>query len=194
MRPDIATFGKVIGGGMPVGAFGGPREIMRHLAPTGGVYQAGTLSGNPVAMAAGLGHASDTCGATTAGRVWKSSGQYLKQRLNSVLKRSRVPAAVVRIGSIFWIGWGSTAAPASAEAIHPDAAGIYRDVFHGLLERGIALAPSAYEVGFLSLAHTPGHVDRLADALGEVLGDLKPDGAPGDRADDRAAESTGTGS
>ncbi len=182
VQPDLATFGKVIGGGMPVGAFGAPREIMRHLAPGGGVYQAGTLSGNPVAMAAGLA----TLRYLQGYDCWAGLdelGQYLKQRLGSVVSRSGVPAAVVRIGSIFWIAWGSTAAPASAEAIHPDAAGIYRDVFHGLLERGIALAPSAYEVGFLSLAHTPGHIDQLADALGEVLENLNPDGASGGPAD-----------
>ena len=174
VQPDLATFGKVIGGGMPVGAFGARREIMRHLAPGGGVYQAGTLSGNPVAMAAGL---------ATLRRLRRHDcregldelGQYLKQRLGSVLNRAGVPAAVVRIGSIFWIAWGSTAAPTSAEAIHPDAARIYRVVFHGLLERGIALAPSAYEVGFLSLAHTPGHIDQLADALGEVLENMDSD-------------------
>lgn len=182
VQPDLATFGKVIGGGMPVGAFGGPREIMQHLAPTGGVYQAGTLSGNPVAMTAGL----TTLKYLQRYDCWEGLeelGQYLKQRLGSVLNRSRVPAAVVRIGSIFWIAWGSSSAPASAEAIHPDAARIYRDVFHGLLERGIALAPSAYEVGFLSVAHTPEHIDRLATALGEVLDSLNSESTSTDRAD-----------
>ena len=182
VQPDLATFGKVIGGGMPVGAFGGPRDIMRRLAPTGGVYQAGTLSGNPVAMTAGL----TTLRYLRRYDCWEGLeelGQYLKQRLGSVLTRSGVPAAVVRIGSIFWIAWGSSAAPASAEAIHPDAARIYRDVFHGLLERGIALAPSAYEVGFLSLAHTPEHIDRLADALGNVLDNLNSESNSTDQAD-----------
>ena len=182
VQPDLATFGKVIGGGMPVGAFGGPREIMQRLAPTGGVYQAGTLSGNPVAMTAGL----TTLRYLRRYDCWESLeelGQYLKQCLGSVLTRSGVPAAVVRIGSIFWIAWGSSVAPASAEAIHPDAARIYRDVFHGLLERGIALAPSAYEVGFLSLAHTPEHIDRLADALGEVLDNLNSESNSTDQAD-----------
>ena len=182
VQPDLATFGKVIGGGMPVGAFGAPREIMQHLAPTGGVYQAGTLSGNPVAMTAGL----TTLKYLRRYDCWEGLeelGQYLKQRLGSILNRSPVPAVVVRIGSIFWIAWGSKAAPTSAEAIHPDAARIYRGVFHGLLERGIALAPSAYEVGFLSLAHTPEHIDRLATALGEVLDGLDSESASTDQAD-----------
>ena len=168
VHPDLATFGKVIGGGMPVGAFGGPRETMQHLAPTGGVYQAGTLSGNPVAMTAGL----TTLKYLQRHDGWQALerlGQYLEQRLNDVLRAAPVPAALVRIGSIFWIAWGASSAPRSAEAIHPHGAQIYRQVFHGLLERGVALAPSAFEVGFLSLAHTTGHVDRLATALREVL-------------------------
>ena len=170
VQPDLATFGKVIGGGMPVGAFAGPRAIMRHLAPTGGVYQAGTLSGNPVAMAAGLA----TLEVLRRDDGWQSLerlGEYLERRLGDAVGRAGVPCAVVRIGSIFWIALGSTGAPRSAEALHPDAARIYRGIFHGLLERGIALAPSAYEVGFLSLAHTAGHIDRLADAVGDILGD-----------------------
>ena len=192
VQPDLATFGKVIGGGMPVGAFAAPREIMRHLAPTGGVYQAGTLSGNPVAMTAGL----VTLKHLRRHGGWErleELGQYLEQRLGTALDPSSVPAALARTGSIFWIGWGSTAAPASAEAIHPDAARIYRDVFHGLLERGIALAPSAYEVGFLSLAHTPEHIDRLAEALREVLGGLDSNGQNSGGASTSVADDGSTG-
>ena len=161
---------------------------MRHLSPTGGVYQAGTLSGNPVAMTAGLA----TLRYLQQYDCWEGLeelGQYLKQRLGNVLKRSGVPATLVRIGSIFWIAWGSTAEPRCAEAIHPDAANIYREVFHGLLERGIALAPSAYEVGFLTLAHRPGHIDLLADTLAEVLDNLKRKGDSTGPAD---AEPTGS--
>ena len=168
VQPDLATFGKVIGGGMPVGAFGGPRATMQHLAPTGGVYQAGTLSGNPVAMTAGL----TTLRILQREAGWQALerlGEYLEQRLGDVLSRATVPGVVVRFGSIFWVAWGSAIAPRSAEAIPPNAAHIYSNVFHGLLARGIALAPSAYEVGFLSLAHDAGHIDRLADALEEIL-------------------------
>ncbi len=168
VQPDLVTFGKVIGGGMPVGAFGGPRETMQHLAPTGGVYQAGTLSGNPVAMTAGL----TTLKYLQRRHGWQTLerlGKYLEQRLDEVLRAASVPAALVRIGSIFWIAWGSTEAPRSAAAVHPRGAQIYRQVFHGLMERGIALAPSAFEVGFLSLAHDTGHIDRFATTLREVL-------------------------
>ena len=172
LQPDLVTFGKVIGGGMPVGAFGGTRKHMQHLAPAGGVYQAGTLSGNPVAMTAGLTtlqHLQRHDGWQTLERL----GEYLQRRLDEVLRSAAIPAAAVRIGSIFWIAWGSDTAPRSAEAIHGDSVQVYRRVFHGLLQRGIALAPSAYEVGFVSLAHDTGHIDRLADALQQVLGDLE---------------------
>ncbi len=171
LKPDLATFGKVIGGGMPVGAFGGPREIMRHLAPEGGVYQAGTLSGNPVAMAAGL----TTLRYLKEQRAWRTLedlGRYLEERLSRVLETSPVPATLARLGSIFWIAWASSTPPRAAEAIDENAGLFYGQVFHALLEKGIALAPSAYEVGFLSLAHTRDHVDRLADSLAEVLEEI----------------------
>ena len=134
IAPDLATFGKVIGGGLPVGAFGGRREIMRHLAPEGRVYQAGTLSGNAAAMAAGL--------ATLR-----------------VLEREDGWSRLDRDGD----------APRAAERIDPAAAQRYAPLFHALLDRRIALAPSAYEVAFLSLAHTPAHLDALRDALAVAL-------------------------
>jgi len=171
LKPDLATFGKVIGGGMPVGAFGGSREIMKNLAPEGGVYQAGTLSGNPVAMTAGL----TTLRYLQEHRAWRTLeelGSYLEERVGKVLETSPVPASLVRIGSIFWIAWASSTPPRAAEAIDENAGLYYGKVFHGLLERGIALAPSAYEVGFLSLAHTEKDVDRLADGLAEVLEEI----------------------
>ena len=168
LQPDLATFGKVIGGGMPVGGFGASRENMKNLAPEGGVYQAGTLSGNPVAMTAGL----TTLKYLKEQQGWGSLeglGRYLEERVGAVLKLSPVPACLVRIGSIFWIAWASSTPPRAAEAIDMNAASCYGKVFHGLLDRGIALAPSAYEVGFLSLAHTQSDIDRLADSLADVL-------------------------
>jgi glutamate-1-semialdehyde 2,1-aminomutase len=181
VTPDIATFGKVIGGGMPVGAFAASRALMAHLAPLGGVYQAGTLSGNPVAMTAGL---------TTLEIVRKQDGwqqleelgQYLQEVLGQVLARSPVDAALSRLGSMFWIAWQAGPPPRSAEAIAPGAGELYARVFHALLGRGVALAPSAYEVGFLSLAHTRAHVDRLAEALTDVLGELSTQADSGGRA------------
>lgn len=168
LKPDLATFGKVIGGGMPVGAFGGSREIMSSLAPQGGVYQAGTLSGNPVAMTAGL----TTLRYMKEQHGWEileQLGQYLDDQLNKVIQQSPVPASLARIGSIFWIAWGSHIPPRSAETVNENAAIHYKKVFHGLLEQGISLAPSAYEVGFLSLAHTRKDIDRLSNSLANVL-------------------------
>lgn len=168
ITPDLATFGKVIGGGLPVGAFGGRRELMRHLAPGGAVYQAGTLSGNAVAMAAGLA----TLRVMQREDGWtriEETGRALDELLGPVLAEMPEPARLVRVGSLFWMSLQSGDPPRSAEAIDPSAARIYARLFHALLDRGIVLAPSGYEVGFLSLAHRRTHVERLRDALAATL-------------------------
>jgi len=173
ITPDIATFGKVIGGGMPVGAFAASAEIMRHLAPLGGVYQAGTLSGNPVAMTAGL----TTLKILQDNDGWRqleARGQYLEILLTAVLESAPLDATLCRLGSIFWIAWHADTQPRSADAIPAAAGESYAGIFHALLTRGIALAPSAYEVGFLSLAHTQEDIDRFAATLGHVLHDVDP--------------------
>jgi glutamate-1-semialdehyde 2,1-aminomutase len=168
IKPDLATFGKVIGGGMPVGAFAGPRKIMKHLSPEGGVYQAGTLSGNPVAMTAGL----TTLRTLQKEDGWKrleALGAYLEQALNAALAETPIPAKLVRLGSLFWIAWHASEAPRSAEALDANAAKSYARIFHSLLDQGIALAPSAFEIAFLSLAHTRRDIDRLAEGLRAAL-------------------------
>jgi glutamate-1-semialdehyde 2,1-aminomutase len=168
IKPDLATFGKVIGGGMPVGGFAGPRKIMKHLSPEGGVYQAGTLSGNPVAMTAGL----TTLRVLQKEDGWKrleTLGAYLEQTLTAALAEAPLPAKLVRLGSLFWIAWNATEAPRSAEALDANAANVYAGVFHSLLDQGIALAPSAFEIAFLSLAHTRRDIDRLAEGLRAAL-------------------------
>ncbi len=173
ITPDIATFGKVIGGGMPVGAFASSAEIMRHLAPLGGVYQAGTLSGNPVAMTAGL----TTLKILEESDGWQqleARGQYLEILLNPVLENAELDATLSRIGSIFWIAWHADVRPRTAEAIAAAAGDTYAGIFHALLTRGVALAPSAYEVGFISLAHSREHIDQFAATLGHVLNDVAP--------------------
>ena len=166
LEPDLATYGKVVGGGLPVGAFGGRRDVMARLAPLGDVYQAGTLSGNPVAMAAGLA-ALDELVETDAWTKLEALGAALELRLGPVLERAG--ATLVRVGSIFWMSLQEGPPPRRADAIDGRAAERYKPLFHGLLERAIMIAPSAYEVGFLSTAHDEGHLDRLADALAEVL-------------------------
>ncbi len=168
VRPDLATFGKVIGGGMPVGAFAGRRKIMQQLSPEGGVYQAGTLSGNPVAMTAGL----TTLRVLQKEDGWKrleALGAYLERTLDAALAEAPIKAKLCRLGSLFWIAWLTNEAPRSAEALDAGAAKVYAGVFHALLDQGIALAPSAFEIAFLSLAHTRRDIDRLAEGLRAAL-------------------------
>jgi glutamate-1-semialdehyde 2,1-aminomutase len=168
ITPDLATFGKVIGGGLPVGAFGGRRDLMRHLAPEGPVYQAGTLSGNAVAMTAGL----TTLRVLERERGWsrlEETGRELEELLAPVLATAPFPARLVRLGSLFWMSLQAGEAPRAAAAIDPGAAARYTPLFHALLDDGVALAPSAYEAGFLSLAHQRPHLERLRDALESSL-------------------------
>jgi glutamate-1-semialdehyde 2,1-aminomutase len=168
IQPDLVTFGKVIGGGLPVGAFGASAELMAHLAPLGPVYQAGTLSGNPLAMASGL----KTLQILDRDDGWsrlESLGQHLDGALGAALAQATQPARLVRQGSVFWMSLQEGEAPRKAEAIHSGAAAIYGRLFHGLLRQHISVAPSAYEVGFLSLAHSPTDIDRLAAAVAESL-------------------------
>ena len=168
ITPDLATFGKVIGGGLPVGAFGGSRDVMRHIAPLGAVYQAGTLSGNALAMAAGLA----TLAVLERENGWAkldALGAQLEALLVPALAAAPQPSAFVRLGSLFWIALQQGEPPRSAEAIDAEAAKRYAPLFHALLSRGIALAPSAYEVGFLSLAHTAKHLEALRDGVAAAL-------------------------
>ncbi len=170
--PDLVTFGKVIGGGMPVGAFGGGRELTKHLAPEGGVYQAGTLSGNPVAMAAG----KKTLEIMERDQGWElleQRGRQLEERMAPVIKEAPFPLQLVRLGSLFWFAAQQGDAPRSALDIDASAADHYGKMFHGLKDRGVLLAPSAYEVGFLSLAHTEQDLDVFAGALKDCLDEIR---------------------
>ena len=166
IHPDLVTYGKVIGGGFPVGAYGGRRPLMELVAPAGPVYQAGTLSANPLAMCAGLA----TLKRLEDGRVYRQL-ESLGQRLQQGLGEAR-HLSLQRVGSIFWLRSGGTA-PAgkslspirSLRAMPADAAAGFAPLFHRLLDEGIYLAPSAYEVGFLSAAHQEADIDRLLAAL-----------------------------
>jgi glutamate-1-semialdehyde 2,1-aminomutase len=168
ITPDLATFGKVIGGGLPVGAFGGRRSIMQHLAPEGPVYQAGTLSGNALAMAAGLATLR-ILEREDGWSVLETLGATLEELLAPVVRAATPAAELVRVGSLFWLSLQEGPAPRAAEAISRDAAARYAPVFHALLDQGIALAPSAYEVGFLSLSHERVHLIRLRDSLASAM-------------------------
>jgi glutamate-1-semialdehyde 2,1-aminomutase len=168
ITPDLATFGKVIGGGMPVGAYGGRRALMNELAPLGPVYQAGTLSGNPVAMAAGL----ETLRVLAAEDGWsrlEKSGRLLEAGVRDVLRRTPAPVSFVRRGSLFWFAMQPGDPPRRFDAIKHESAERYARFHRAMLERGVYLAPSAYEVGFLSVAHTEADIAVTTEALTAAL-------------------------
>jgi glutamate-1-semialdehyde 2,1-aminomutase len=166
--PDMATFGKVIGGGMPVGAFGGSKHLMSRLAPQGDTYQAGTLSGNPVAMAAGI-TTLDILERESAWQKLEMQGAALERMLAPVLAQARFPLHLVRAGSLVWLSLHEAGAPRAALTLSASALSRFAKLFHAMLERGVYLPPSPYEVCFLSLAHTQAHFDEFAAALGEAL-------------------------
>ena len=164
--PDLATFGKVIGGGMPVGAFGGPREIMSRLAPDGDTYQAGTLSGNPVAMASGIA-TLDVLINQNGWQKLEALGAELEELLQPVLATAGFPVHLARAGSLFWMSFHEDSAPRTAAPLTERASKRFSALFHAMLDRGVYLPPSAYEACFLSLAHTSADLQRFTHALRE---------------------------
>ena len=171
VTPDITALGKIIGGGLPVGAYGARSEIMDKLSPLGPVYQAGTLSGNPLAMAAGI----TTLDLLDEGAydLLESLGQYLDGCIEPILEKHGNPMRLIRQGSLFWFSPSSAQGPARADLIPGDAGKLYSDVHKGLLERGYMLAPSAYEIGFIATVHEEHHILGMAEALDEVLEELE---------------------
>ena len=166
VTPDLWCFGKVIGGGLPVGAFGGRWDVMEYLAPLGGVYQGGTLSGNPLAMAAGRATlellddgAFDRLTATSA---------RLADGLASAFSGAGLDAVLPRVGSLLGCFFGDVAPTDFDEAKALADNGVYPKVFHALLERGVALAPGAYEALFPSLAHTEAVIDETISTAAEA--------------------------
>jgi len=168
ITPDMATFGKVIGGGMPVGAFGAARRIMSRLAPEGDTYQAGTLSGNPVAMAAGLTTLEVLEREAGWDQLERLSAQF-ERRLASVAAAAPFPIHIVRQGSLVWLSFHEAPRPRTAVTLSREALGRFAKVFHAMLARGVYLPPSPYEVCFVSLAHRPEHFETCAAALEESL-------------------------
>jgi glutamate-1-semialdehyde 2,1-aminomutase len=171
ITPDLTTLGKVIGGGMPVGAFGGRRDIMAHLAPLGGVYQAGTLSGNPVAVAAGLKTLElvakpgffDALSASTAAMV------------NGVIgaaHKAGIPMSGASLGGMFGLYFREKLPTNYAEVMEADR-DRFNIYFHGMLSRGIYLAPSAFEAGFVSAMHDAKDIDATISAAHEVFQAIK---------------------
>jgi glutamate-1-semialdehyde 2,1-aminomutase len=161
VTPDLSTFGKVIGGGCNIGAYGGRADLMRHVAPLGGVYQAGTLSGNPIATAAGLA-ALDLLD-RPAYAALTATAERLATHLRKALADAGVEAVVGQVASLVGLHFGATAPTDFATAQQTDTAR-YAAFFHGMLQGGVALAPGAYEVLFPGLAHT----DEVIDEVGAV--------------------------
>ena len=167
ITPDLTTLGKIIGGGLPVGAYGGRREIMELVAPLGPMYQAGTLSGNPLAVAAGLATLQELTRPGTYEKL-ESMAARLTEGLTEVFDRKEVPSTINRVGSMFtgFFNHGPVASLAQVEQC--DVPGHAR-FFHGMLENGVYLAPSQFEAGFISLAHTEEDIDRTIAAAEAAL-------------------------
>ena len=151
VRPDLSTFGKVIGGGMPVGAYGGRRELMQQIAPSGPIYQAGTLSGNPVAMAAGLAML-ELVQAPGFYDALEAKTNSLCDGLEAAARDAGVPFTTQRVGGMFGMFFSGETVDTYAQAMACDTTAFNR-FFHAMLERGVYLAPSAFEAGFMSSAH-----------------------------------------
>jgi glutamate-1-semialdehyde 2,1-aminomutase len=167
VRPDLWMFGKVIGGGLPVGAFAGRRDVMESLAPIGPVYQAGTLSGNPLATAAGLAVLGELDEA--AYRRIEATATRLVTGIQDAAAKASVPITVARVGPLCGVFFGEGQPRNYEEAKTAADNGVYPKFFHGLLDRGVAVAPGAYEVLFPSLAHTDEDIDRTIEAVSEAL-------------------------
>jgi glutamate-1-semialdehyde 2,1-aminomutase len=164
ITPDLVCYGKIIGGGFPVGAYGGRADLLGMVAPAGPVYQAGTLSANPVGMRAGLATLS-AMDARDGWRVLDGRTAAFADALTSGFSRVAPALEVVRHASMFWIRRGSEPAIRRRDQIPLDQADWYKRFFHAAVARGVYLPPSAYEVGFLSLAHDDATLKMAVDAL-----------------------------
>ncbi len=167
ITPDMGTYGKIIGGGFPVGAYAASRKIMDHISPNGPVYQAGTLSGNPVAMASGLA-TLDKLGRPGFYDDLERKGARLQAGLVKAAQDAGITAAVVRQGSLFWTVFQNPA-PRSFDAIDGTKMELYGRLHRDLIDRGIYLAPSGWEVGFVSAAHTDEDIDATIAAVADTF-------------------------
>jgi glutamate-1-semialdehyde 2,1-aminomutase len=171
ITPDLTTLGKVIGGGMPVGAFGGRRDIMQKIAPLGPVYQAGTLSGNPVAVAAGLATLKAIAAPGFFERLEQST-RSLTEGLSGAAKKHGIAFSAQAIGGMFGIYFSPTVPQSFAEVMQSDKDRFNR-FFHAMLGHGIYFAPSAYEAGFVSAAHSPADIAATVAAADAVFAQIK---------------------
>jgi glutamate-1-semialdehyde 2,1-aminomutase len=166
IQPDIITYGKIIGGGFPVGAYGASKEIMSCVSPEGPVYQAGTLSGNPVAMSAGIAQLTQ-CLTPNFYADLEEKTNYLIAGINKI---NPFPMfKIFSLGSIFWIAFTTKNTISSADEIDANSMGYFKTLYHALLENGIYMGPSGYEVGFISQAHTYTDLDNTIRAFEKSL-------------------------
>lgn len=171
IKPDIITYGKIIGGGLPVGAYGASAEIMACVSPDGPVYQAGTLSGNPVAMAAGIAQLTE-CAKPGFYEDQERRTKLFVDGINKFAEEKNYPFELVTIGSIFWLSFHGKKRIHQAEEINPDMT-YFKKIHNALLNRGVYLGPSGYEVGFISLRHTDDIITKciliFCEALEEIF-------------------------
>jgi glutamate-1-semialdehyde 2,1-aminomutase len=167
ITPDMVTYGKIIGGGLPVGAYGARKEIMAYVSPEGPVYQAGTLSGNPVAMAAGLAQL-ELCAAEGFYTHQAQRTQTFVDNINAFALAQAYPMELVCVGSIFWFSFNGKKRITAASQIASDMAA-FNFMHHYLLDVGVYFGPSGYEVGFVSSAHTDAQLDYAAEQIKAAL-------------------------
>ena len=173
IRPDLTTLGKIIGGGMPVGAFGGRREIMEHIAPLGPVYQAGTLSGNPVAMAPGSRRSRAVSAPGFHAKLGGDDRIGWSTGLREAARSAGVPLATNHVCGMFGLFFTEADKVTTyAEATACDVERFKR-FFHGMLDEGVYLAPSAFEAGFVSAAHTDREIDATIAAAERVFARIR---------------------
>lgn len=171
VKPDLTCLGKIIGGGMPVGAFGGRREVMAALAPTGPVYQAGTLSGNPVAMAAGYACLREVARPGVHQQLTQQT-ERLAQGLLSAAESAGVPLVVNRVGGMFGLFFTDLPRVTSFQDVQTCDVERFKRFFHAMLSAGVYLAPSAYEAGFMSLAHGDAEIRLTLEAAAQSFAQL----------------------
>jgi len=168
IRPDIITYGKIIGGGMPVGAYGSSKELMKHISPDGSVYQAGTLSGNPVAMAAGIAQLTACLQKSFYNELNQSAERFFELIRNHITDKSH-RVQLIAIGSIFWLAFGETKIYRKASDINSQSMDTFKVFYNHLLENGVYFGPSGYEVGFVSNAHSEQELEQAASTINAAL-------------------------
>jgi glutamate-1-semialdehyde 2,1-aminomutase len=168
IKPDIITYGKIIGGGLPVGCYGASKEIMSNVSPEGSVYQAGTLSGNPVAMAAGIAQLSELLRMGFY-RDLNGKAEDFTASIQRFASARNYKFKVFSVGSIFWFAFTDSEAIRSAEEIDASSMEKFKVMHRELLNRGIYLGPSGYEVGFISAAHNKVELEKAKRAIFESL-------------------------